>query len=363
MNELQGLKDLLAKPPAAQAVRDEGRHRLQNVMLGGPGPSRRRKPWLAGGLGVTAAAVAAVVAVVSAGSPAEHKAAPNSPPPAPLLMSATEVLSSAATNVGRQPSAGAYWRISTSTDLSGIDTGRGYTVQGGMKQTLWLSGSPKGTSWMVSQGLGWAPKTPADIAAWKADGSPTTWRVDRAMGACPPERNCKDLIQVLSGKDQPVQADRRGKPGVVGTLGDFPITLAQVRALPSDPAKLKAAIARRLPGARGELLETITFENGIQVITQLPVSSAVRAGAYRMMASLPGVKALGEFTDPLGRKGQAVTMGADGSAEILHRVIIDPKTGLPLTTQMYRPDNGQVVLDQTVTFAGWTNAKPDLNHA
>jgi hypothetical protein len=232
-----------------------------------------------------------------------------------------------------------------------------------MKRTLWLSGSPKGTSWAVTEMLGYAPDTPADVAAWKADGSPTTWRIKWPMPPCPPEKKCKEPVQKISSKGRPVDARRLGKAGVVGSLGDSPITLAQVRALPRDPAKLKAEIARRLPGASGELLNTITFEDGIQVITELPVSSEVRAAAYRMMASLPGVKAVGEFTDRLGRKGQAVTMGADGSTEVLHRVIIDPKTGLPLATQLYKPSNGQIDLDQTVTFAGWTDAEPDLQHA
>jgi hypothetical protein len=363
MNEIQALKELLAKPSAAQAVRDEGRHRLQNVMYGGRVPSSRRKPWLAGGLGVTAAAMVTVVAVVSAGSPAAHKAAPNSPPPAPVLMSATEVLSSAATNVGRQPSTGAYWQISTSGVISRVNTGRGYTVQQTMKRTLWLSGSPGGTSWAVNQFLGYAPKTPADVAAWKADGSPTTWHIKRAAPCTVKSKKCRDQVQVLSSKNGPITADRQGGAGVVGDLGNLPITLTQVRALPSDPTKLKAVIAGRLPGVNGKLLDTITFEDGIKVIMQLPVSSAVRAAAYRMMASLPGVTAAGEFADPLGRKGQAVTMGADGSTQVRHRVIIDAKTGMPLTSQQYLTKNGQITDDQTVTVAGWTNANPDLHHA
>jgi len=359
MNELETLKDLLTKPPATQAVRDEGRRRLQHLMHGDRVPSRPRRLWLAGGLGVTAATVAGVVAVVSAASPAVHKAVPNSPPPVPAPMSANEVLLSAATKVGGQPSSGRYWRISTSGVVSHVDTGRGYTVQQTLKQTLWLSGSRDGTSWAVTQFLGFAPQTPADVAAWKADGSPTTWHIKDVI-VCLKIKRCPD--KVISSADRPVTAERLGKKGVVGSLGNFPITLAQVRQLPGDPAKLKAAIARRLPGAHGRLLDTITFEDGIEVIMELPVSSTVRAAAYRMMASLPGVKAVGEFTDPLGRKGQAITMGADGSTQVMHRMIIDSETGMPLAWEQYQTKNGQIVTAQTVSAAGWTNSPPDLRH-
>ena len=355
MNEIQALQDLLAKPPATQAVRDEGRHRLQRLMRGKPAPSWSRTLWPVGALGVTAAAAAGLIVLVGTGSPAVHNAAPNSPPPAPAPMSANEVLLSAATTVGGQPSTGRYWRISTSGSLGSFDTGRGYKIEQRMKRTLWLSGSPSGTSWAVTQFLGYRPQTPADVAAWKADGSPTSWKLPMCR-----LKKCPD--NAFSNTDQPVSAERLGKAGVVGSLGNYPITLAQIRKLPSDPAKLKAEIARRLPGAHGTFLDTVTFEDGIELIMELPVSSPVRAAAYRMMAALPGVRALGEFTDPLGRKGQAITMGADGSTKTKHRLIIDPATGMPLTWEQYQTRNGQVVMDDTVSVAGWTNSHPDLQH-
>ncbi|GAA3241701.1 CU044_5270 family protein [Actinocorallia longicatena] len=359
MDELHALKDLLARPAAAQAVKDEGRHRLRNTMLRGPAPKRRRTRLFAGGLTVTAAGLATVVALVGGGSPAEREAAPNGPPlPAPVLMSGSEVLTNAATAVGRQPSEGAYWRISSTGVVARSATGRGYDVVQKMKQTFWLSTSPGGKSWTVSQYLGFVPATEADAAKWRADGSPESWRLEHKDPRCPKGR-C--AVQILSTKPQPVVTRAFGGKGVVGELAGLPITIAQVRALPTDPAKLKAAIARRLPGAKGRFLDMLAFENGMQLIMNLPVSSGVRAATYRMMAALPGVRSLGEATDQLGRKGHAVTMGADGSKKVLHRVIIDPSTGLPLATEMFTPADGTVLNDTTVTAAGWTDDRPDLS--
>jgi hypothetical protein len=57
----------------------------------------------------------------------------------------------------------------------------------------------------------------------------------------------------------------------------------------------------------------------------------VRAAAYRMIASLPGVRALGEVTDVLGRTGQGVArVTRDFGGEVEQRLVMDDRTGFPL---------------------------------
>ena len=52
-----------------------------------------------------------------------------------------------------------------------------------------------------------------------------------------------------------------------------------------------------------------------------PVSTAVRAAAFRLLADMPGVRTLGQVTDPLERQGVAVAIPYP--REEL-RVIFDP---------------------------------------
>ena len=76
-----------------------------------------------------------------------------------------------------------------------------------------------------------------------------------------------------------------------------------------------------------------------------PVSTAVRAAAFRLLADMPGVRSLGQVTDPLGRQGVAVAIPYP--REEL-RVIFDPATGTHLANVM---STGYVA----VTAAEWTD--------
>ncbi|MFI0444035.1 CU044_5270 family protein [Actinomadura sp. 6N118] len=371
MNELQSLKELLAKPAAAQEVRDDGRHQLQRTIHGhGPVSRRRRTPWLAGALGLTAAAAALTVVVTNLGTPTTHE--PNSPPttttPRQVVLSADSVLLAAASSARNQPASGAYYRIATRLTGNKVQVpGKGYWIQKSEAKEVWIS--PAGQSWMIFQDLGWAPVSDADRATWKADGSPTSWRIKQHLGAiCERVKKlCKE--RVVTTTAGPRKAERgtpggrrpgtEGKPGIVGSLGNDEITMDQVRRLPADRNGLRAEIKRRLPGA-GKMLDTITYEAGTGLILQLPVSPAVMGAAYEMLAATPGVRSEGTVTDSLGRKGNAVTMGADGSKRIKNRTIIDPATGLPLGTQTYRVKDGAVLDSEAVSKIGWTNEQPDL---
>ncbi|KAB2349660.1 CU044_5270 family protein [Actinomadura rudentiformis] len=367
MNELQSLKELLAKPRAAQEVRDDGRHRLQRTIHGhGPVTRRRRTPWLAGALGLTAAVT---IVIANLGTPAPHE--PNSPPttstPRQVVLSADAVLLAAASSARNQPANGAYYRIATTMSSNKVRVpGKGYWIQRSVAKEVWIS--PADESWVIFQDLGWAPATDTDRAAWKADGSPASWRLKLRSGAfCRKAENngaenlCKEQVATTTAGPRKAERGTPGirRPGIVGSLGNYEITMDQVRRLPADPKKLRAQIKRRLPGA-GKMLDTITYEAGTGLILELPVSPAVMAAAYEMLAATPGVRSAGEVTDSLGRKGHAVTMGADGSKSIRNRTIIDPSTGLPLGTQTYRAKDGVVLGSETVTKIGWTNEQPDL---
>jgi len=67
--------------------------------------------------------------------------------------------------------------------------------------------------------------------------------------------------------------------------------------------------------------------------------------AFRLLADMPGVRSLGQVTDPLGRQGVAVAIPYPGE-EL--RVIFDPATGTHLANVM---STGYVA----VTAAEWTD--------
>ncbi|GAA3241958.1 hypothetical protein GCM10020216_068250 [Nonomuraea helvata] len=90
-----------------------------------------------------------------------------------------------------------------------------------------------------------------------------------------------------------------------------------------------------------------------------PVSPQVRAASYRILADLPGVRSLGELTDPLGRKGQAFTRTGEGSEGVAtSRIVIDPVSGLPLAKEEYEGADGHRTSYIAVRAIGPTDAPP-----
>ncbi|MEU4834678.1 hypothetical protein [Streptosporangium sp. NPDC023615] len=104
----------------------------------------------------------------------------------------------------------------------------------------------------------------------------------------------------------------------------------------------------------------------MDIISTLPVSPEARASAYRVLASLPGMRAEGEVTDPLGRRGQALGYRAEVGPGVFSdfRLVVDPGNGLPLTkiqTYVTRlADGRQVEISHSTSYRtiGWTDERP-----
>ncbi len=105
-----------------------------------------------------------------------------------------------------------------------------------------------------------------------------------------------------AGKSEPTRG--RGTDRGIPTLGDKVLTKSQLRALPTDPARLGALIDKGIPAA------DIAF-NRFDAITRLlmsPTTPAVQAAAYRLLAATPGIIDGGVVKDPLGRTGHALDL-------------------------------------------------------
>jgi hypothetical protein len=303
MNDLQSLHAALAQDDPSQDVVDRSRHRLQNRITGGGPDLRRRTRWLAVGIGFTATAAAAAVAIAvlptgNAGHP-DNGAQPRTG-------TGQEVLLAAATAAERAPeTSGQYWhvKVTTSGPDRETDTWHYYT---GLDGRTWFAGAKTGGK-AVESVASRQSQTPFDL-----------------FGAH--------------------------------------LTLEQLRALPTDPAALKAWLRDAIANGDGrssagplrdtpELFEQAQFDSLISLVSTLPAPPRVRAAAFRALASYPGVRSLGDVPG-----GQGLLLPGD------QRFVVDTATGRVTGASMFvTPDGGIAGVDKpgsAALTAEWTNTLP-----
>jgi hypothetical protein len=205
------------------------------------------------------------------------------------------------------------------------------------------TGSPYGTVEATTQSLGAQPASPADAAAWRRAGSPTSW---------------------IAWFDKTVRITMA--PGRRYLAGPRNLTGATLNyaTLPTSPARLKAYILAHQAqlgnaGTQSEVLydDAFTFMNG-----QSP--PAVRAAAYRVLASVPGIRMKPNVQDPAGQSGTALWLSQPGPA--LGLTIVDPATSTPLCVEdvaQQRIPAIHVALGTVIDYTlfvsrGWTNTAP-----
>lgn len=338
-------------------------------------PSRRRSR-LGWGLGLGAAAVtaAAAVAVAATASGGGTPDRPGGDHP-PVALDAKTVLLSAAHGAGGQPdTTGDYWhQTAVERNYSQVGTGAsGYVVESSTRLESWAPNVKGGRFWSREKHLGARPATPADKAAWRRQGSPSTFLT-------------KLPVPVRNGplKERPIKA----APGKTRTSSSAPVggqevfwlgrnvTVKEVLALPTDPSRLKASLLRWYDGHGTETpdvpmaRDTWLFQVTAGLITDMPVRPAVRAAAFRMLAGLQGVRSLGAVKDPEGRPGVAVASVEHtpiGDQE--RRLVLDQKRGAALSSQIillkpkpgvratWRP--GSPITTTTYLTSDWTTPTP-----
>jgi hypothetical protein len=317
------------------------------------------------GFGVaTGLAGAAAVAVLVSGtvSPVAVKT-----PSTAAVLSAHDVLLAAADRT-LKPAAttGLYWRTQTTSldnQLTG-SPGNPYIVQSRGRTDSWTARSAKTDSFAISQSLGAQPATPADIAAWRKDGSPKNFTI------VVPKSDTQGKLDLPSAPGKPWRDKLNGPDGSVFALGGTNVTVAQLQALPTDPAALKKYLLGifETPGNAGGDLPTKQnewlFRIATGIIWSMPVTPQTRAAAYRMLAALPGVQSLGTVQDSAGRSGPAVAVVASWpTGTVQDRLVINQQTGLPLAEEYRQLSGGHLpagslVNANIVDFAGWTNGTP-----
>jgi hypothetical protein len=284
---------------------------------------------------VPAVAVVAAGAVVLANQTApehEPKTAHTTEAPQKMPTSAHELfLVAAERSESSTATSGRYWVLPTEfgSRMEVGPPGRRYHIMIRLSSEMWLATRPGDESLAVQQNLGAEPASPEDEAAWRADGSPTRWPIPKPDGAPSDEYY----------EAAPGPKGIRLMEGATAVnnfmLGGNPVTMAELAALPTDPAALKAWLLNRFQvlGIE-EPADYALFWNAKSLVMDLPVTPAIRAAAYRMMADLTGVTLLGEVTDQRGRSGMAVAYTHDGDFGATEfRLIIDPATGQALAEE------------------------------
>ena len=143
-----------------------------------------------------------------------------------------------------------------------------------------------------------------------------------------------------------------------GKIERTPVNTEQprLRDFPTEPKALAAKMRELASRSRLEEGSEPTTRDYVLAASQMITDRSgtppeVLRAVFGFLSGLPGMKLVGDVTDPLGRPGVAVA--ADGDPEIHENVgvelIVDPDTGRPLAMVHYRGDVDHPWLQMTRT--------------
>ncbi|GAA3236959.1 CU044_5270 family protein [Actinocorallia longicatena] len=152
-----------------------------------------------------------------------------------------------------------------------------------------------------------------------------------------------------------------GKPveskGWTFNLCDKSVRFADIQALPTDPAALRAKMTDAMknnddgpvPAADQDRFVTGCMAD---LLYSLPAPAKVRAAAFRSLAAMPESRDLGTRKDGLGRSGKGLLI--DNGA-VKTTLIIDPRTSTVLEHVLVASGIKSVEQRYTVRTAAWTD--------
>lgn len=364
--DLTEVRKLLSAPDPTHEAYAAGRAKLFAAMDERPPMKDRQRRWSSVGTVLAAAAATVVIVSTVAGLPESmFKAPEQNPREAAAQPSARQVLFAAADAVAKAPASGDYWRIRTITGQRFLSPDRRYAITGSTSHETWLTPRQGAQGRRITQVLGAKPATPQDEMAWREAGAPGSWQYPanvKGLGDVAPS----ELVLGRQGPPRTVAAGR-----AAGSLTGEEVGWAELATIPSGVQELRTYLEERIkrvgakyPEADVEKeLDDWLHGNCMELLSGLPVSPQVRASAYRILASLPGMRAEGMVTDPLGRTGQALSYRVDNQDD---RLVIDTASGLPLATEGKRTgslaDGRAVEIGSFTAYEeiGWTDQQPEL---
>ncbi|TMR98125.1 hypothetical protein [Nonomuraea basaltis] len=265
---------------------------------------------------------------------------------------------------------GKYWRVEvTRTAEHGRPVGSGYSVTERSVSVDWLT--TEGRGWVAHRKLGAIPTTKKDEAAWRADGSPTSWTY-RTEGM-------KISLSTRPDKGFLKRVDEDGF-----RLGEKQVTYKQLQALPTEPEALRAHVTAEVRAWIDEAaeeakttspkskiddwlvkLDRYVAQRMINLLYENPVPFKVRSAAFQALKTTKGVSDLGRAKDPLGRSGHKVALpvSAQKGDVLKEQFIVDTKTMTLLAHDVDLKHDGKPVGGKSgvETYkTGWTDAEPAI---
>ncbi|GAA3122591.1 CU044_5270 family protein [Streptosporangium carneum] len=356
----------LGEPGGSPAVGD---HRT--------GRDRRRRPtWV----GVVAAAVGTAVVIGVVALPQLSRTSSNEVRVGGSSSAGT-VLDAAADRAAEQrQKPGAYWRAETVVvdEQNTGPEGDRYRIRTRNRQTEWIPRDPASSRVLVVRGLSAEPASPEDRAAWRRAGAPRP---------CGHDTDCRNDIAPIGGTR--VLFLPAARPG--DTMG-MSLGTDELLGLPQDPDALRerllsfwpayekrmAAWPTTLPGTSRLTKDWWLWEVAAHLMSNAPISGGTRGALYRMVARMPGVRALGRVRDVEGRPGVGIAIAGvnHGGGQDEQQVIVDESDGrlLALQNVVVRPwlldpayisgvaglPAGTVYRALVYERAGWTDVPPVL---
>ncbi|PZG21397.1 hypothetical protein [Nonomuraea aridisoli] len=260
---------------------------------------------------------------------------------------AASVLASPATAAAERAPEGGYWHTKTVQVLTHprkVGRDEKYWVVERRVSEEWSSRD--GRSWVAFRRLGATPKTAADRAAWKRDGSPDQWSY-RTEGM---------LAELSREPEKGFVKQVKGGPGWI--IGYTRLTFEELQAAPADPEGLVSWL-RRLNTAPGEPAPDMNQMHGAyeNLLHNVPVPKAVRRTAYEVLSKLPGVT----VADAGKNREKLTYRRQDAKHTALHTWVIDTKDMLLVERDLDTVHDGEQLLAKTWTMtieSGWTNREP-----
>ncbi len=122
-------------------------------------------------------------------------------------------------------------------------------------------------------------------------------------------------------------------------LGPLRLTRQQLVDFPTDPGDIYARLRSRVPD-RGRSPAFAVFTALGAALRESPAPAELRAGLYRAIALVPGVKLVGRVTDSAGRQGTAVALAVGRG--VRRELVFDARTSELLAEREVLVDPGAV---------------------